>query len=80
QMNADLAQTSEAFGFISVIFFIGYFLFEVHSNVLLNRYGARVWIARILVTWGLIAAATAFAQTSTHLYVLRFLVGVAEAG
>ncbi|KPX46499.1 MFS transporter [Pseudomonas syringae pv. tagetis] len=80
QMNADLALTSEAFGFISGIFFIGYFLFEVPSNVLLNRYGARVWIARILVTWGLIAAATAFAQTSTHLYVLRFLLGVAEAG
>lgn len=80
QMNADLALTSEAFGFISGIFFIGYFLFEVPSNVLLNRYGARVWIARILVTWGIIAAATAFAQTSTHLYVLRFLLGVSEAG
>ncbi len=80
QMNAELTLSAEAFGFISGIFFIGYFLFEVPSNVLLNRYGARVWIARILVTWGLIAAATAFAQTATHLYVLRFLLGVAEAG
>ncbi|MGK9063715.1 MFS transporter [Stutzerimonas chloritidismutans] len=80
QMNAELALTSEAFGFISGIFFLGYFLFEVPSNVLLNRYGARVWIARILVTWGIIAAATAFAESAAQLYVLRFLLGVAEAG
>ncbi|SDI23671.1 MFS transporter, ACS family, tartrate transporter [Pseudomonas flavescens] len=80
QMNAELTLSAEAFGFISGIFFIGYFLFEVPSNVLLNRYGARVWIARILLTWGLIAAATAFAQTAAQLYVLRFLLGVAEAG
>jgi len=79
-MNKELALTSEAFGFISGIFFIGYFLFEVPSNVMLNKYGARVWIARILVTWGLIAAATAFAQTANQLYVLRFFLGVAEAG
>lgn len=80
EMNKELALTSEAFGFISGIFFIGYFLFEVPSNVMLNKYGARIWIARILVTWGLIAAATAFAQTANQLYVLRFFLGVAEAG
>ncbi|MEH3024266.1 MAG: MFS transporter [Pseudomonas oryzihabitans] len=80
QMNAELALSSEVFGFVSGIFFIGYFLFEVPSNVMLQRFGARVWIARILVTWGVIAAATAFAQTAMHLYVLRFLLGVAEAG
>jgi ACS family tartrate transporter-like MFS transporter len=80
QMNKELALTSEAFGFISGIFFIGYFLFEVPSNVLLNKFGARVWIARILVTWGIIAACTAFAQTANQLYVLRFFLGVAEAG
>ena len=80
ETNKELALTSEAFGFISGIFFIGYFLFEVPSNVMLNKYGARVWIARILVTWGLIAAATAFAQTANQLYVLRFFLGVAEAG
>lgn len=80
EMNKELALSSEAFGFISGIFFIGYFLFEVPSNVMLNKYGARVWIARILVTWGLIAAGTAFAQTANQLYVLRFLLGVAEAG
>ena len=79
EMNKELALTSEAFGFISGIFFIGYFLFEVPSNVMLNKFGARVWIARILVTWGLIAAGTAFAQSANQLYVLRFLLGVAEA-
>ncbi|QXH53883.1 MFS transporter [Pseudomonas fakonensis] len=80
EMNKELALSSEAFGFISGIFFIGYFLFEVPSNVMLNKYGARVWIARILVTWGAIAACSAFAQTANQLYVLRFLLGVAEAG
>ncbi|PPC74022.1 MFS transporter [Pokkaliibacter plantistimulans] len=80
QMNKELALTSEAFGVISGIFFLGYFLFEVPSNVMLAKFGARVWIARILITWGIIAAATAFAQSATQLYVLRFLLGVAEAG
>jgi ACS family tartrate transporter-like MFS transporter len=80
QMNAELALSSEAFGFVSGIFFIGYFLFEVPSNVMLNKYGARVWIARILVSWGLVAAGSAFVQNATQLYVLRFLLGVAEAG
>ncbi|HDR9872798.1 TPA: MFS transporter [Burkholderia cenocepacia] len=80
QMNRDLALSSEAFGFASGIFFIGYFLFEVPSNVMLNKYGARVWIARILVTWGIVSVISAFAQNATQLYVLRFLLGVAEAG
>lgn len=80
EMNRELALTSEAFGFASGIFFIGYFLFEVPSNAMLTRFGARVWIARILVTWGIIACLTAFVQTATQLYVLRFLLGVAEAG
>jgi ACS family tartrate transporter-like MFS transporter len=80
QMNAELALSSEAFGFISGIFFIGYFLFEVPSNVMLNKYGARVWIARILISWGVLAALSAFVQNATQLYILRFLLGVAEAG
>ncbi|WP_455921223.1 MFS transporter [Pseudomonas putida] len=80
QMNKELALSSEAFGFISGIFFIGYFLFEVPSNIMLNKFGARVWIARILVTWGFIAGLTAFAQTAEQLYVLRFFLGIAEAG
>src|SRR3954470_24933801 len=76
QMNKELALTSEAFGFAAGIFFIGYFLFEVPSNVALNKYGARLWISRILVTWGIVATATAFVQTANQLYVLRFLLGV----
>ncbi|NIF54510.1 MFS transporter [Burkholderia sp. Ax-1724] len=80
QMNHELALSSEAFGFASGIFFIGYFLFEVPSNVMLNKFGARIWIARILVTWGIVSVGSAFVQNATQLYVLRFLLGVAEAG
>jgi MFS transporter, ACS family, tartrate transporter len=80
QMNKELALSSEAFGFASSIFFVGYFLFEVPSNLMLNKLGARVWIARILFTWGAVAVASAFVRNANQLYVLRFLLGVAEAG
>ncbi|MEK9282885.1 MFS transporter [Bradyrhizobium sp. ISRA442] len=80
QMNKELTLSSEAFGFAAGIFFIGYFLFEVPSNVALNKYSARVWISRILISWGVVATASAFVQSATQLYVLRFLLGVAEAG
>ncbi|MBR0825560.1 MFS transporter [Bradyrhizobium manausense] len=80
QMNKELALTSEAFGFAAGIFFIGYFLFEVPSNVALNKYGARIWISRILISWGIVATASAFVQSAMQLYMLRFLLGVAEAG
>jgi len=80
QMNKELALSSEAFGFAAGIFFIGYFLFEVPSNVALNKYGARVWISRILISWGIVATASAFVQSPMQLYILRFLLGVAEAG
>jgi ACS family tartrate transporter-like MFS transporter len=80
QMNKELALSSEAFGLVSGIFFIGYFAFEVPSNIALNRFGARIWIARILLTWGAISLACGFVQSATQLYVLRFLLGVAEAG
>jgi ACS family tartrate transporter-like MFS transporter len=80
QMNKELALSSEAFGFAAGIFFIGYFLFEVPSNVALNKYGARIWISRILISWGIVATATAFVQSAMQLYMLRFLLGVAEAG
>jgi ACS family tartrate transporter-like MFS transporter len=79
-MNKDLAIASQQFGFLSGIFFFGYFLFEVPSNYLLHKIGARVWIARILLTWGLIATLTGFVQNVHQLYVMRFLLGVAEAG
>jgi MFS family permease len=79
-MNRELGLTATAFGFASGVFFIGYLLLEVPSNLALHRFGARRWIARILLTWGVIASAMAFAPNTTTLYVLRFLLGVAEAG
>ena len=79
-MNPDLGFSAEIFGFGAGIFFAGYFLFEVPSNLLLERFGARVWIARIMVTWGLIAAGMAFIAGPISFCVMRFLLGVAEAG
>ncbi|MBC8008130.1 MAG: MFS transporter [Prolixibacteraceae bacterium] len=80
QMNEDLGFSAKIYGFGAGIFFIGYFLFEVPSNLILHRIGARIWIARIMITWGLIAAGMAFVQGTTSFYVMRFLLGVAEAG
>ncbi|MEK4494763.1 MFS transporter [Ureibacillus sp. FSL W8-0352] len=80
QMNADLALTAEVFGLLSGIFFIGYFFFEIPSNMILHKVGARIWIARIMITWGIVVVLTGFAQSDAHLYILRFLLGVAEAG
>jgi ACS family tartrate transporter-like MFS transporter len=79
-MNKELAITSQQFGLLSGIFFWGYFIFEIPSNLLLHKLGARIWIARILVSWGIVAILTGFVRSATHLYLLRFLLGVAEAG
>src|SRR5918998_5260535 len=79
-MNPDLGLSAAAYGLGAGLFFIGYFFFEVPSNVILHRVGARVWIARIMVTWGLVASATAFIQGEISFYVVRVLLGVAEAG
>jgi MFS transporter, ACS family, tartrate transporter len=79
-MNADLGLAPEMFGFASGIFFFGYVLFEVPSNMIMERVGARLWIARIMISWGLLSAGTAFVGTPHQLYWLRFLLGVAEAG
>lgn len=79
-MLDDLGFSNTVFGIGAGVFFIGYFLFEVPSNALLHRIGARVWIARIMITWGLIGAMMPFVQTPTQFYILRFLLGVAEAG
>ncbi len=79
-MNADLGFTPQIYGWGAGIFFIGYFLFEVPSNLVLEKVGARLWICRIMVTWGLISAATAFASGPTSFFILRFLLGAAEAG
>jgi ACS family tartrate transporter-like MFS transporter len=80
QMNADLGFSSTVFGFGSGIFFLGYCLFEIPSNIILERVGARVWIARIMITWGLISAGLMFVRTPAVFYLLRFFLGVAEAG
>jgi MFS family permease len=79
-MNRELAITSQQFGFAAGIFFWGYFLFEIPSNLMLHKIGARVWIARILITWGIIATVTGFVQSANQLYVARFALGLAEAG
>ncbi|MBB3607089.1 MFS family permease [Mycolicibacterium sp. BK556] len=79
-MSADLGLTETMFGLASGLFFIGYLLFEVPSNVALHRFGARIWMARIMVTWGIVAALMAFVQNASQLYVLRVLLGIAEAG
>src|SRR5436309_9017270 len=79
-MNKELALTSQQYGFLAGIFFFGYFIFEIPSNLLLHKIGARIWIARILISWGIVAILTGLAQTVHHLYVARFLLGVAEAG
>jgi len=80
QMNDALQFSATAFGFGSGIFFLGYCLFEVPSNFILHRVGARRWIARIMISWGIVAAAMMFVRTPAQFYVLRFLLGVAEAG
>ena len=80
QMSQDLAFSETVFGLGAGIFFPGYFLFELPSNLLMHRIGARIWIARIMITWGLLSALFAFVQTPTQFYVLRFLLGLAEAG
>jgi D-galactonate transporter len=80
QMSEALAFSEAVYGLGAGIFFIGYFLFEVPSNVMLHRVGARIWLARIMVTWGVLSAAMMFVTAPTSFYVLRFLLGAAEAG
>lgn len=79
-MNDDLGFSPTVFGFGAGIFFLGYFLFEVPSNLILHKVGARIWIARVMITWGLVSGGMAFVQGTTSFYTLRFLLGVAEAG
>jgi ACS family tartrate transporter-like MFS transporter len=80
QMNVDLQFSATIYGLGGGLFFLGYALFEVPSNLLLVRFGARQWLARIMVTWGLLAVGMMFVQTPMQFYVMRFLLGVAEAG
>jgi MFS family permease len=80
QMLGDLRFSETVYGLGAGMFFIGYFLFEVPSNMILHRVGARMWIGRIMITWGLVSAAFMFVSTPAMFYVLRFVLGVAEAG
>jgi ACS family tartrate transporter-like MFS transporter len=79
-MNADLGLTATMYSLSAGIFFLGYVPFEVPSNLLLERYGSRIWIARIMITWGLVSSAMAFMTGIYSFLTLRFLLGVAEAG
>ncbi|MGH6805180.1 MAG: MFS transporter, partial [Methyloceanibacter sp.] len=79
-MNEDLGFTTSMFGAGAGIFFVGYILFEIPSNLALQRFGARIWIARIMISWGLLSAAMALVHGQTGFYVVRFLLGFAEAG
>src|SRR6202045_3154593 len=79
-MNKEFGLTAEMFGFGAGIFFFGYFIFEVPSNVILERVGARRWIARIMITWGIFSAASAFVTGPKSFILVRFLLGAAEAG
>ena len=80
QMNRELGLSAAAFGFGAGIFFIGYFIFEIPSNLMLRRVGARIWISRIVISWGVVAMAMMLARGPKSFYLLRFLLGVAEAG
>ena len=80
QMSDALGLSEAAYGLGAGLFFIGYILFEIPSNMILYRTGARFWIARIMVTWGIVSAAMAFVENETWYYILRFLLGVAETG
>ncbi|MEU5851290.1 MFS transporter [Saccharopolyspora shandongensis] len=79
-LTESFGLSATGYGFAAGIFFLGYILFEVPSNLILHRVGARIWISRIMITWGIIAAAIGFVPGTTWLYVMRFLLGVAEAG
>lgn len=79
-MNEDIGLTSSQFGYGAGILFLGYCLFEVPSNLILYRVGARLWISRIMISWGLVSAAMVFASGPMSFYILRFMLGVAEAG
>ena len=80
QMSQDLAFSETVFGLGAGVFFIGYFLFEVPSNILMHKLGARIWIARIMITWGVLSAVFVFVRTPMQFYLMRFLLGLAEAG
>lgn len=80
QMQSDLGFSDAAYGLGASIFFIGYFLFEIPSNIILERVGARLWIARIMISWGIASACMMFVRQESWFYILRFIIGATEAG
>ena len=80
QMNDALGFSAGVYSFGAGIFFIAYFIFEVPSNLIMHRVGARIWMARIMITWGIISSSMMFVKGPASFYALRFLLGVAEAG
>ena len=80
QMKGDLAFTDDVLGLGAGIFFIGYFLLEIPGSILVEKWSARGWIARIMISWGIVAILMGFVHTKNQFYVLRFLLGAAEAG
>ncbi|MDR3560624.1 MAG: MFS transporter, partial [Negativicutes bacterium] len=80
QMAKELGFSDAVYGLGAGVFFLGYFIFEVPSNLILHRIGARIWIARIMITWGLVSGAFIFVNSEWMYYIFRFLLGVAEAG
>src|SRR3954454_1808747 len=80
KLQDDLGFSSDVYGFGAGVFFIGYFFMEVPSNLALHKFGARRWIARIMITWGLISACTMLVSSAPSFYVVRFFLGIAEAG
>ncbi|RWR03345.1 MFS transporter [[Pantoea] beijingensis] len=80
QMNADLGLSASMYGLGVSMFYISYIIFEIPSNVFMTRVGARIWIARIMVTWGIVSVGMSFVHTANQLYIMRFLLGMAEAG
>src|SRR6516162_6254035 len=79
-MNKELGITSQQFGLMFGIFYFGYFIFEIPSNLLLHRVGASIWIARILISWGIVATLGGVVHSVHQLFIVRFLLGIAEAG
>ena len=78
-MSADLGMTTAQLGFAAGLFFLGYVLVEVPSNMMLRRFGARIWISRIIISWGMVTAVTGAVQSATQLYIARVILGFAEA-
>ena len=80
QMQQDLSMSDAVYGIGAGIFFLGYFIFEIPANMILQRLGARLWLGPIMILWGVVASCTMFVRSATGFYVLRFMLGIVESG